>query len=155
MEAQLLFILVGIAAYITGRLTQNRPGRFQFIVMVLCTTTVSAVLFPFGVTAVPDIFILPLWLSLFSGCLAGLMLALAYRIHFFTQSGFRYSATILLSMIHAVVIISIILGVNRVFTPDWLLNQSWTAVGLPVLLISFLQFFGFALLERMAPIGKK
>lgn len=153
MEAQLLTIFVGIVAFIVSRLTKKRPRLTQLLSICLSTISVTALIYPFGAADVQYLFQLPLWLTLFSGFLAGLMLSLAHRTQFFTRSGFRYSATILLALIHAFIIVAVILGLKQVSNPTWLFNPSWTAFALPVLLISFLKFFGFALLERLASRG--
>lgn len=149
MEAQLLFILPGIIVFIICRLMNKKPYTHQLLFVTIATLFVSGLLYFFKVAVIRGVFSLPLWIVLLSGVMAGLMLTVAHRARFFTESGMRYSATILLSVVHAALMSALILLMQKVTETEWLYNPALAAYALPLLLISFMQFFGFALLERL------
>ena len=98
-----------------------------------------------GATRLPGFFF-PGWMIVVFGLLAGGMIFWAHERRFFTESGLRYSATILLGIVHS----CLLLGLNWLVAPEFIRTQPsfLMSEGLTLLLLSFLFFFGFAFPER-------
>jgi hypothetical protein len=145
MEAALLFFPAGLIVNLVIRLIKKWPTGLRLTAVFFSSVLSCGICWTFGATRLPGFFF-PDWMIVVFGLFAGGMIFWAHEKRFFTESGLRYSATILLAVIHS----GLLFGINWLVSSAFIRSQPSFLIseGLTLLLLGFLFFFGFAFPER-------
>ncbi|NQT24256.1 hypothetical protein HQ585_02765 [candidate division KSB1 bacterium] len=149
MDASLFNIGIGLAVYAAHRFTGSlNPGLrlILFILTGMIAATLSQII---GWSHMDPAMIFPVWIALLAGGLTGALLYWAQAKQLFTQSNMKYSATILLAIVHSLLAFGLFNLLSFVLNVQLILTDQSIYVMLPLILYSFVSILGFSLPLRI------
>jgi len=148
MEASFWFIFVGLIIYGLHVLWRRYPVPLTWLIDILTGAGIGLLIGSKRPVTAGTI-VIPLWLCIFSGALSAAMLWCSDRFKLFEKRSVQYSLMIILSSIHAGIILLVYQWQHLSQISDAIPNPGNYFIFIHFLLISALSFVGFTFPKRL------
>lgn len=149
MDASLLNLCIGAAVYGAYRASGSLNSKLRIGLFILAGAVTAVLSWILGWTQMGAGIVFPVWMAGIGGGLTGGLLYWAETRKLFTSSRMKYSATILVSIVHSTLIFGLLKLSLFMFHRPFILTGQFQYVLPPLILYSFVSILGFSLLRRI------
>lgn len=149
MDASLLNIGIGAIIYIAHRSTTSLQSQWRLLLFVLAGMGTAVFFQAIGFCDFGPALFFPIWIACIAGGLTGALLYGAQSIRLFTHSSMKYSATILVAIVHTFILLGLMAVAEFLLDENLILADQTILALLPLILYSFVSILGFSLPLRL------